>query len=98
MFQYIFQLIHDLDLGNNDGSIILAGNGSVIRNDFYRKSLNDALQFEYPNIKWIFSDISNAYGAGLLAARLHDIDVNLSQIIESDNYLAAICWDKFTKS
>ena len=77
-------------LNVNDGSIILAGNGSVIRNDFYRKTLNDALQFDFPNIKWTFSGISNAYGAGLLAGRLHDVDVKLSQIIESDYYLAAI--------
>tara|TARA_B110000438_G_scaffold24120_2_gene22306 strand:- start:2449 stop:3450 length:1002 start_codon:yes stop_codon:yes gene_type:complete len=87
--EYILQLVHDLELNPKDGSIILAGNGSVIRNDFYRKTLNDALQFDFPNIKWTFSTISNAYGAGLLAARLHDVDVKLSQIIESDYYLAA---------
>ncbi|MBC8311351.1 MAG: hypothetical protein H8E72_03535 [Candidatus Marinimicrobia bacterium] len=87
--EYILQLVHDLNLNVKDGSIILAGNGSVIRNDFYRKTLNDALQFDFPNIKWTFSGISNAYGAGLLAARLHDVDVKLSQIIESDYYLAA---------
>ena len=89
--EYIMQLVDDLDIKNNDGSIILAGNGSVIRNDFYRKTLNDALQFDFPNLKWTFSDISNAYGAGLLAGRLHDVDVKLSQIIESDYYLAATC-------
>ena len=88
--EYILQLVHDLELSVNDGSIILSGNGSVIRNDFYRKTLNDALQFDFPNIKWTFSAISNAYGAGLLAGRLHDVDVKLSQIIESDYYLAAI--------
>ncbi|MBT5955875.1 MAG: hypothetical protein HN820_03610 [Candidatus Marinimicrobia bacterium] len=87
--EYILQLVHDLELNPKDGSIILAGNGSVIRNDFYRKTLNDALQFDFPNIKWTFSTISNAYGAGLLAARLHDVDVKLSQIIQSDYYLAA---------
>jgi len=87
--EYILRLVHDLELNITDGSIILAGNGSVIRNDFYRKTLNDALQFDFPNIKWTFSDISNAYGAGLLAGRLHDVDVKLSQIIESDYYLAA---------
>ena len=87
--EYILQLVHDLEITINDGSIILAGNGSIIRNDFFRKTLNDALQFDFPNIKWTFSNISNAYGAGLLAARLHDIDVKLSQIIDSDYYLAA---------
>ena len=88
--EYILQLVHDLDLNVNVGSIILAGNGSVIRNDFYRKTLNDALQFDFPNIKWTFSSISNAYGAALLAARLHDVGVSIPQIIESDYYLAAI--------
>lgn len=87
--EYILQLVHDLEITINDGSIILAANGSIIRNDFFRKTLNDALQFDFPNIKWTFSNISNAYGAGLLAARLHDVDVKLSQIIDSDYYLAA---------
>lgn len=87
--EYILQLVHDLEISINDGSIILAGNGSIMRNNFYRKTLNDALQFDFPNIKWTFSNISNAYGAGLLAARLHDIDIKLSQIIDSDYYLAA---------
>jgi len=88
--EYILQLVHDLDLNINVDSIILAGNGSVIRNNFYRKTLNDALQFDFPNIKWTFSSISNAYGAALLAARLHDVGVSIPQIIESDYYLAAI--------
>ncbi len=83
------QLYQELEFNTKDGSIILAGNGSVIRNDFYRKTLNDALQFDFPEIKWTFSNISNSYGAGLLAARLHDINVKLSQIIECENYLAA---------
>ena len=87
--EYILQLVHDLEITINDGSIILAANGSIIRNDFFRKTLNDALQFDFPNIKWTFSNISNAYGAGLLAARLYDVDVKLSQIIDSDYYLAA---------
>ena len=46
--EYILQLVHDLEITTNDGSIILAGNGSIIRNDFFRKTLNDALQFDFP--------------------------------------------------
>jgi len=87
--EYILQLCHDLEFNMKDRSIILAGNGSIIQNNFFRKTLNDALQFDFPRIKWTFSTISNAYGAGLLAARLHNMDVNLSQIIKSDYYLAA---------
>ena len=87
--EYIFQLIYDLNLSFKNQSIVLAGNGSVIKNDFYRKTLNDALQFDFKEIKWTFSTISNAYGAGLLACRLHDINVELSNIIESNYFLAA---------
>ena len=63
--EYILTLTDKLEY--NEDNIVLAGNGSVIRNDFFRKSLNDELWFNFPEIKWTFSSIPPAYGAGILA-------------------------------
>ena len=68
---------------------MLAGNGSVIRNDFFRRSINQELRFQFPDIKWTFSAISPAYGAGLMAARLYDIDVKISDILQGDALVAS---------
>ena len=65
-------------------NIVLAGNGSIIKNDFFRQSLNDEIRFNFPEIKWTFSTISPAYGAGIMAARLHDVEVNISDILKGD--------------
>ena len=79
---YILALIDTLEY--NKQNIVLAGNGSVIKNDFFRKSLNDELRFNFPQIKWTFSALSPAYGAGILAARLHDVEVKVSDILKGD--------------
>ncbi len=83
--EYLIDLLHEV--GYKEKSIVLAGNGSVIRNDFYRKVLNDALQFDFPDVKWTFSKLSPAYGAGLLSAKLRDITVHPSEILKGE-YLA----------
>ena len=85
--EYIIALTDDL--GYNESQIVLSGNGSVIRNDFFRNSLNDDLRFNFPDIKWIFSSISPAYGAGILAAKIYDVDVKVSDIIKG-NTLAPV--------
>ena len=79
---YIITLTDELNYSENN--IVLAGNGSVIRNDYFRSSINDELRFQFPDIKWTFSAISPAYGAGLMAARLYDIDVSISDILKGD--------------
>ncbi|MBC8257215.1 MAG: hypothetical protein H8E85_07910 [Candidatus Marinimicrobia bacterium] len=80
--EYIIALTDELEY--NENHIVLSGNGSVIRNDFFRKSLNDDLRFNFPDIKWTFSSISPAYGAGILAAKLHDVEVKISDIVKGD--------------
>ena len=70
-------------------NIVLAGNGSIIRNNYFRSSVNDELQFQFSDIKWTFSAISPAYGAGLMAARLHGINVEISDILKGDALAAA---------
>jgi len=85
--EYILTLTDKL--GYNEDNIVLAGNGSVIRNDFFRKSLNDELWFNFPEIKWTFSSISPAYGAGILAARLYDVKVKVSDILKGNAIVSA---------
>ena len=62
---------------------MLAANGSIIKNKFYRKSLNDSLSFHYNRINWIESSLSPAYGAGILAANYNNIDINIKTIIKN---------------
>jgi len=80
--EYIIALTDELDY--NESHIVLSGNGSVIRNDYFRKSLNDDLRFNFPDIKWTFSSISPAYGAGILAAKIHNVDIKVSDIVKGD--------------
>ena len=80
--EYILALTEELNY--NENNIVLSGNGSVIRNDFFRNSVNDELKFNFPDIKWTFSSISPAYGAGILAAKLHDVEVKISDILKGD--------------
>ena len=84
---YIITLTEELNYSKTN--IVLAGNGSVIRNDYFRGSINDELRFQFPDIKWTFSSISAAYGAGLMVARLYDIDVEISDILKGDALAAA---------
>ena len=80
--EYIIALTDELDY--NENRIVLSGNGSIIRNDFFRKSLNDDLRFNFPDIKWTFSSISPAYGAGILAAKIYNVDIKVSDIVKGD--------------
>ena len=80
---------HHFSPQNTKKHIVLAGNGSVIRNDFFRDSLNDELRFQFPDIKWIFSSISPAYGAGILAARLYGIDLQIGDILKGNVFAEA---------
>ena len=84
---YIILLSEKLNYSQKN--IVLAGNGSIIRNDYFRSSINDELRFQFSDIKWTFSAISPAYGAGLMAARLHGIDVEISDILKGDALAAA---------
>ena len=81
---YIINLNQLLDYRiNND--LVLFGNGSVIRSNLYRKSLNDALSFQFPKINWILSDISSAYGSAMLAALSKDNNkITVKQILKGD--------------
>ena len=77
---YIIELADELDYKSKD--IALSINGSVIYNKFFRKSLEDALQFNFKSIKWIVSKIPAAYGAAILAAKFKGINIKPSTIAD----------------
>ena len=54
----------------------------MIKDEFYRKLLNESLLFDFKNINWFISDLSSAYGAGLLSAQYNDIEVNIKNVID----------------
>ena len=81
--EYIIYLIDEMNFSKD--KVIIAGNGSIIKNDFYRKSLNDALQFDLNDLHWIFSDVSCAYSAGIIAAQCNNIDISINNVIKHIN-------------
>ena len=89
--EYIIALTDELDY--NESHIVLSGNGSIIRNDYFRKSLNDDLRFNFPDIKWTFSSISPAYGAGILASKIYNVDIKVSDIVKGDALVPA--WSRY---
>ena len=80
---YIIHLVDEMNF--NKENIIIAGNGSIIKNDFYRSLIVDSLKFDFNNINWIFSDIPCSFSAGILAAQGKNIDISLNKIIQYKN-------------
>jgi len=62
--------------------MIIAGNGSVMNNQLYRKCLRDALRFDIPGLQLVFSELSPAYGAAILAGRFRNISISIKSILE----------------
>jgi len=83
---YIISIIEEMNY--NKKNIVLAGNGSIISNDFFRNSVNDELRFQFSDIKWVFSSISPAYGAALMVSKLKNVNIDFQNIIKG-NPLAA---------
>ena len=79
---YIKNLTEEIEY--NSRSIVLAGNGSVIENIFFRRCINEDLKFDFPDIKWTFSTISAAYGAAIMAAKIYEIDIQMTDILKGD--------------
>ena len=80
---YIIYLIDEIEYEKNN--IIISAHGSVIKNNFYRNLLNDALQFELSNIHWVLSDISTAYIAGIISAKCRNIEITINDVIQNIN-------------
>ena len=82
--EYIIELRDTLNYG--DEGIILAANGSVIKNKYFRFELNNALSFDFNNINWVFLDISSAYTSGILSAQLKSVKINKKDLIKKSSY------------
>ena len=80
---YIIHLVDEMNF--NKKNIIIAGNGSIIKNDFYRSLITDSLKFDFDNINWVFSDIPCSFSAGVLAAQGKNINISLNKIIHYKN-------------
>lgn len=77
---YITYLVDEMSFSKEN--IMIAGNGSIIRNDFFRSLLVDSLKFDFNKINWIFSNISCSMSAGLLAAQGKNINISFNKIIQ----------------
>ena len=44
--------------------------------------INQSLEFDLDKIHWVFSDISPAYGAGIMAGAYKKINVPINKIVE----------------
>ena len=80
---YIVNICDELGIMKYN-EIIISINGSIIKNNFYRKLLEEALQFDFKQIHWVSSSLNPAYGAGLLAASYKDIKISTKQILEKN--------------
>jgi len=77
---YINYLFDSLEISKND--VVIACNGSIIKNEFYKKLLSDALQFDFKKIHWVFSDLSAAYGAALIVAETKGFKISSSDVVK----------------
>ena len=80
--ELIVQLTAEVGFNLKTNPFIIAGNGSVMKNPLYRNLLRDALKFEIPYLNWVFSELSPAYGAGLIATRFRNIPLSIVAITE----------------
>jgi len=76
--EYIIEICNKLKYDDN----FLAINGSIIKNNFYRKLLKEALQFDIKNIHWISTELNPAFGAGLLVADYQSINISIEELIK----------------
>jgi len=79
--EYIMSVLEKLNYNNKD--LIFAGHGSVLKNIYFRKLLNQALEFDIKNIHWVLSDISPAFSAGIIAGASKNINVSIEKIVKN---------------
>ena len=78
--EYIKSIAEKMEILNSD--VMLSINGSIIKNNFYRNLLEESLQYDFNKIHWISSVLSPAYGAGIMAGKYKNININLTDIIK----------------
>ena len=67
-------MFNELDFDKDN--VIIGCNGSIIANNFYRRMLDEALQFDFQKIHWVFSKKPIAFGAGYIASKYFKIKIN----------------------
>jgi N-acetylglucosamine kinase-like BadF-type ATPase len=68
--------------GLRSDQMTMGMNGSIIVNHaMFRESLADAMSFDIPKIEWREPLINPAFGAGLIGARLNNIQIDLETLI-----------------
>ena len=81
---HIISLVEILDYEQSN-ELLLFGNGSIIKSDLFRSSLNDSLSFNYSKVNWFFSKLSSAYGSAIIAALSKDkINIKIKDILKGD--------------
>tara|TARA_Y100000590_G_C15731067_1_gene1017046 strand:+ start:2220 stop:3191 length:972 start_codon:yes stop_codon:yes gene_type:complete len=80
---YIVYLIDEIKYDKRN--LAISGHGSIIKNDFYRRLLNDALRFDFQNLHWIFSDIPISVMSGILSAKCIGINVSINDVVKYRN-------------
>ncbi len=78
--EYIIQLADILRLEKK--RIVLAGNGSIISSNFYRKLLNECLEFNFSEVIWTFSSLPSSYGACIVSARANNKYLPIDKLIK----------------
>tara|TARA_Y100001936_G_scaffold244136_1_gene284044 strand:+ start:4087 stop:5070 length:984 start_codon:yes stop_codon:yes gene_type:complete len=82
---YIINVNELLDYNSSSNELVLFTNGSVINSPVYRKSLSDALSFNYSRVNWVSSKISAAYGAAMISAlSKNNENIEIKSIIKGD--------------
>ena len=79
--EYILSILEKLNISNED--LIFSGHGSILKNSFFRKLLNQSLEFDVKKIHWVLSDVSPAYSAGILAAASKNINISIEKIVKN---------------
>ena len=69
-------------MNNINSDVMLSINGSIIKNNFYRNSLEESLRYDFNKIHWVSSVLSPAYGAGIMAGNYKNINFSLTDIIK----------------
>ena len=69
------------EAGLRQDSMVIGMHGAVIENSpLYRQLLAESLCYDVPAIEWRAPEIDPVFGAGLMACRLHEVEVDLAAL------------------
>ena len=69
------------EAGLRQDSMVIGMHGAVIENSpLFRRLLAESLCYDVPAIEWRAPEIDPVFGAGLMACRLHEVEVDLAAL------------------